>query len=521
MPYMMGGFPDRGAADAIADAYADAGADLIELGVPFSDPLADGPGDPRRRDAGARRRRDARGRARDLRPRRRPRPGRADGLREHASSPRARARSRGGSPTPAPRARSSPTCRPRRAPRSAPRSRTRGLALVPLVAPTTPARAPAADLLEARAGSSTSSRSPASPASAASCRPSSRELVAAVREDADVPVAVGFGIGTPEQAAAVGEIADGVIIGSRLVREVGEARAPRRPPTRSRRSCAACRRRDGSERIDSAPCSCSSSPSSALVAFWSPTPSASAARSAALIFLAILFTGAVLRVAEPLIERAQALAAAQPNSGAERLVVLERDGPQLARRPRRAAPARSAVPCSAAILPQSPVVGGVDRREAEAGREHAVAGGRGAAALDVAEHRGAGLEPGPRLDLALEPVPDPAEARVAELVELSSGRERLPRPRSASRPRRRRRSRSRARAPCGGRSRAQTSSMSNGRSGIRITSAPPATPGLERDPAGVAAHHLDDEDPVVALGRRVQAVDRLGGDRGARCRSRT
>src|ERR687894_2680776 len=43
MPYMMGGFPDRAAADAIAAAYADSGADLIELGVPFSDPLADGP----------------------------------------------------------------------------------------------------------------------------------------------------------------------------------------------------------------------------------------------------------------------------------------------------------------------------------------------------------------------------------------------------------------------------------------------------------------------------------------------
>jgi len=38
-----------------------------------------------------------------------------------------------------------------------------------------------------------------------------------------VPAAVGFGIGTPAQAAAVGEIADGVIIGSRLVREVAEA----------------------------------------------------------------------------------------------------------------------------------------------------------------------------------------------------------------------------------------------------------------------------------------------------------
>ena len=43
MPYMMGGFPDLATSRGIGEAYAVAGADLIELGVPFSDPLADGP----------------------------------------------------------------------------------------------------------------------------------------------------------------------------------------------------------------------------------------------------------------------------------------------------------------------------------------------------------------------------------------------------------------------------------------------------------------------------------------------
>ena len=43
MPYMMGGFPDMETSRRIAEAYADGGADLVELGVPFSDPLADGP----------------------------------------------------------------------------------------------------------------------------------------------------------------------------------------------------------------------------------------------------------------------------------------------------------------------------------------------------------------------------------------------------------------------------------------------------------------------------------------------
>src|SRR5437764_7628379 len=43
MPYLMGGFPDLETSGTIADAYVEAGADLVELGVPFSDPLADGP----------------------------------------------------------------------------------------------------------------------------------------------------------------------------------------------------------------------------------------------------------------------------------------------------------------------------------------------------------------------------------------------------------------------------------------------------------------------------------------------
>ncbi|HEX7293841.1 MAG TPA: tryptophan synthase subunit alpha, partial [Solirubrobacterales bacterium] len=43
MPYMMAGYPDRESSLAVAEAYVEGGADLIELGVPFSDPLADGP----------------------------------------------------------------------------------------------------------------------------------------------------------------------------------------------------------------------------------------------------------------------------------------------------------------------------------------------------------------------------------------------------------------------------------------------------------------------------------------------
>jgi tryptophan synthase alpha subunit len=41
-PWLMAGFPDVEASRALADAALDAGADGFEIGVPFSDPLADG-----------------------------------------------------------------------------------------------------------------------------------------------------------------------------------------------------------------------------------------------------------------------------------------------------------------------------------------------------------------------------------------------------------------------------------------------------------------------------------------------
>lgn len=43
VPYIMAGDPDLDVTRSLVLAAADAGADLIELGVPFSDPTADGP----------------------------------------------------------------------------------------------------------------------------------------------------------------------------------------------------------------------------------------------------------------------------------------------------------------------------------------------------------------------------------------------------------------------------------------------------------------------------------------------
>ena len=41
-PYLTAGFPALGATEPLALAAIEAGADGLELGVPFSDPLADG-----------------------------------------------------------------------------------------------------------------------------------------------------------------------------------------------------------------------------------------------------------------------------------------------------------------------------------------------------------------------------------------------------------------------------------------------------------------------------------------------
>jgi tryptophan synthase alpha chain len=222
MPYMMGGFPDMDTSRRIAEAYADGGADIVELGVPFSDPLADGPvihaaGTAALRAGATTHDVLAVGRAlaervpvvamvyanlvmaRGL-------DRFADDLATHGLS---------GLIVPDLPLEESDGVRAA--------CDACGLALVPLVAPTTP------DERMARIGASARGFVYAvSVTGTTGERVALSDVFAAMMTRAkaatELPVALGFGIGTPKQAREAADAgADGVIVGSRLVRAVAEA----------------------------------------------------------------------------------------------------------------------------------------------------------------------------------------------------------------------------------------------------------------------------------------------------------
>jgi tryptophan synthase alpha chain len=221
MPYLMGGFPDQATATAVASAYADAGADLIELGVPFSDPLADGPtihaADTAALAAGATLESvlETCAAVADRVP---------VALMVYANmllatgpaelGERARAARAAGVIVPdLPLEERGPI---------AEALEERGLDLIPLVAPTTPPER-RAEICRAAGGFVYLVSTVGVTGEREELPAELSELIAAAKREASVPVAVGFGISTPEQAATVGREADGVIIGTRLVREVAEA----------------------------------------------------------------------------------------------------------------------------------------------------------------------------------------------------------------------------------------------------------------------------------------------------------
>ena len=221
MPYMMGGFPDQETAGAVADAYVDSGADLIELGVPFSDPLADGPtihaADTAALEAGATLESvlETCARVAERIP-----------VALMAYSNMILARGVEDFASLAAEAGAAGVIVP-----DLPLEEqgaigdalgAHGLALIPLVAPTTPAER-RARICAAAQGFVYLVSTVGVTGERAELPVELAELVSAAKEEADVPVAVGFGISTAEQAVTVGKVADGVIIGTRLVREVADA----------------------------------------------------------------------------------------------------------------------------------------------------------------------------------------------------------------------------------------------------------------------------------------------------------
>ncbi len=49
--------------------------------------------------------------------------------------------------------------------------------------------------------------------------------MARLKRHTDLPVAIGFGIRTPEQAAAIARLAEGVVVGSALIDQIANAKS--------------------------------------------------------------------------------------------------------------------------------------------------------------------------------------------------------------------------------------------------------------------------------------------------------
>lgn len=220
MPYLMGGYPDLDASRAAGEACAAAGADILELGVPFSDPLADGPMIHAAATAALGAGATMQGvlSVCETLSSRVPvvlmayaNPVLAGGPEEFAR----RAADAGAAGLIVPDLPHDEAGALREECDAA------GLALVPLAAPTTTPERLRAIGADARGFVYTVSLT-GTTGERDELPPGLSETVARVRQASRVPVAVGFGISTGRQARQVADLADGVIVGSRLVRALGE-----------------------------------------------------------------------------------------------------------------------------------------------------------------------------------------------------------------------------------------------------------------------------------------------------------
>jgi tryptophan synthase alpha chain len=225
MPYLMAGYPTLAQSAAIGEACVREGADLLELGVPYSDPLADGPvihaAGTRALAAGA-------NVAGVLEVARVLAPSVPVVLMCYANMVFAP-----GVDAFVERLARSGACGLivpdlpfEEAATVHDACESHGLALVPLVAPTTPHERLRAIGARARGFLYTVSVV-GTTGERRALQDSFADVVARAKASTAAPVALGFGISTPDHAREAAQAgADGVIVGTRLVRAAGESDDP-------------------------------------------------------------------------------------------------------------------------------------------------------------------------------------------------------------------------------------------------------------------------------------------------------
>ena len=218
VPYLAVGYPTLEISLELADAAISGGADMLELGIPFSDPLADGPAIQQATqaalDQGATLK-DCLETARRLRQRRPTIPllfmGYVNPILAYGEDAFVRACVEAGVD-----GLIVPDLPPEEAETLEESCRAAGLALVYLVAPNTPRER--AEMICRRATGFVYLVSEAGTTGVRDRLPDHLpEFVARIRTLTNLPIALGFGISTPEHAAAVARIADGAIVGSAIV----------------------------------------------------------------------------------------------------------------------------------------------------------------------------------------------------------------------------------------------------------------------------------------------------------------
>ncbi len=212
-----------GNTSANLDALVEGGADVIELGMPFTDPMADGPAIQKAnlRSLGAgTKTADIFRLAADFRARHPQVPlvlmGYANPMTIRGADWFAAQCAKAGV--------DGVICvdiPPEEDPELGPALRGAGVSLIRLATPTTDAaRLPA--VLEGSSGFLYYVSVAGITGMQQAAQASIEENVSRIKQSTQLPVAVGFGVRTPEQAADIARVADGVVVGSALVDLVGE-----------------------------------------------------------------------------------------------------------------------------------------------------------------------------------------------------------------------------------------------------------------------------------------------------------